>query len=90
MWMDFLKAIKNGEYKVNPMTWFSMAAAAIYTISPIDLIPDPLIAVFGLGAIDDLGMWGIVGVIVTREYQKYREVAKANEEIIDVETVEVG
>lgn len=90
MWMEFLKAIKNGDFKVNPMTWFSIAGAVIYTIVPIDLIPDPLIAVFGLGAIDDLGLWGIVGVFVAREYNRFKAVAEVRSEVIDVESVEVN
>ena len=70
MWWNFLKAVKNGQHRLSPMTWIAGIAAIIYTISPIDLIPE---LVFGpLGLADDLGVWGIFGVLFTHEYRRWQ------------------
>jgi uncharacterized membrane protein YkvA (DUF1232 family) len=64
MW-SFLKAIKNGEHRLAPTTWIVGIAAVVYTISPIDLIPELVLG--PLGFADDLGLWGIVALLFARE-----------------------
>ena len=65
-----MKAVKDGRHKLSPMTWIVGIAAIIYTISPIDLIPE---LVFGpLGLADDLGVWGIFAVLFTNEYRRWQ------------------
>lgn len=56
MWGSFAKAVFKGEHKLSPLTILGVVFAAVYTIVPIDLIPDVPI----IGWIDDLGFWGVV------------------------------
>ncbi len=66
----FFRAIKTGEHRVAPTTWLAAIAALIYTISPIDLIPE---LVFGpLGIADDIGLWGIVALLFAREMRRWQ------------------
>ncbi|WP_062379308.1 YkvA family protein [Demequina pelophila] len=80
MWFRFLKAIKNGEHRLAPMTWVAAAGALIYTISPIDLIPELFLG--PLGFTDDAGLWAFIIVLVTREKQRWE--ASLKEGAIDV------
>jgi len=48
----------------------AMAGALVYLVSPIDVVPDPLLP-FGL--IDDLGVVGAVGMFVYRLVQARRQ-----------------
>ena len=49
-------------YRIPPRGLFAMGAAAIYLISPIDLVPE---AIFGpLGLVDDAGVLAAVAVFV--------------------------
>lgn len=66
----FLKAIKRGEHRVAPTTWAAGIAAAVYTVVPIDLIPELVLGPLGLA--DDAGIWTIFAVLSTREYTRWR------------------
>ncbi|MWC00387.1 DUF1232 domain-containing protein [Agromyces seonyuensis] len=68
MW-SFLQAVRRGEHRIAPMTWVVAAAAVVYTISPIDLIPELLLG--PLGFADDLGLWGIVIALFARERARW-------------------
>lgn len=69
MWFRFLKAIKDREHRVAPMTWVVAIAAVVYTFSPIDLIPELILG--PLGFADDLGVWAIFGVLFVREQRRW-------------------
>lgn len=69
MWWTFVKAIKNREHRVAPTTWVAALAALVYTIVPIDLIPELVLG--PLGFVDDLGLWGIFAVLITREKRRW-------------------
>ena len=70
MWWTFLKAIKDREHRVAPMTWVVGIAAVIYTFVPIDLIPELVLG--PLGFADDAGVWGIFAVLFAREHRRWR------------------
>ena len=69
MW-SFLKAIKNREHRVAPTTWVAAIAALIYTVVPIDLIPELVLGPLGL--VDDVGIWGIFAVLFLREQRRWQ------------------
>lgn len=75
MWWSFLKAIKNREHKVAPTTWAAGIAALVYTVVPIDLIPELVLG--PLGFADDLGLWGIFAVLFAREHGRWKAQVKA-------------
>ena len=62
-WWSFIKAVYHREHKLAPMTWIAAVFTVIYTISPIDFIPDfiPI-----LGQLDDLGVWGVLLALAAR------------------------
>jgi uncharacterized membrane protein YkvA (DUF1232 family) len=69
MWWRFLKAIKQRQHRVAPTTWVAAAAAVIYTLAPIDLIPELVLG--PLGFVDDIGLWGILAVLLAREQRRW-------------------
>ena len=69
MW-SFLKAIKSREHRVAPTTWVAAIAALIYTVVPIDLIPELVLGPLGL--VDDVGIWGIFAVLIVREQRRWQ------------------
>lgn len=69
MWWSFLKAIRSGQHRVAPTTWISAAAVVVYAIAPIDLMPELVLGPLGLA--DDLGVWGMFGLIVLREQRRW-------------------
>ncbi|QKJ20951.1 YkvA family protein [Microbacterium hominis] len=71
MWWSFLKAVKNREHRVAPTTWVVAIAAVVYTVVPIDLIPELVLG--PLGFVDDLGVWGIFAVLFAREKRRWQE-----------------
>lgn len=81
MWWKFFRAVRRGEHKMSPVTWLAGVAAAIYTIVPVDLIPE---LIFGpLGLVDDLGMWGIVVMLATREKNAWEATRHARATVVD-------
>ncbi|WP_062299914.1 DUF1232 domain-containing protein [Demequina maris] len=83
MWIRFLKAVRTGEHRLAPMTWIAAAGAVLYTLWPLDLIPELVLGPLGL--VDDAGLWGILIVLVTREKQRFEATLRAD--AIDVEGV---
>lgn len=69
MWWTFLKALRRGEHRVAPSTWVAAAAAVVYAVSPIDLIPELILG--PLGFADDIGVWSILGVLLLREHHRW-------------------
>jgi uncharacterized membrane protein YkvA (DUF1232 family) len=77
-----LKAYATGKYREVP--WKALlliAAAVIYFINPIDLIPD---WIPGLGITDDLGILTMVYKSVSVEIDKFLEWEKSNRISIDI------
>ena len=70
MWWSFLKAIKNGEHRLARTTWIVAIASLIYTISPIDLIPELVLG--PLGYVDDLGLVSIAVSLFIREQRRWQ------------------
>lgn len=68
MW-KFLRAIKNGEHRVAPSTWAAAIAAVVYTVVPVDFIPELVLG--PLGFADDLGLWAIFAVLFVREQRRW-------------------
>ncbi|WP_430868212.1 YkvA family protein [Demequina aurantiaca] len=85
MWWKFFTAVRTGQHKVSPMAWLSLGAAVLYTLSPVDLIPELILGPFGLA--DDLGLWAIMLTLVTREKQKWEAHVAPDGIIIDAEPV---
>ncbi len=82
MWWSFFRAVRSGEHRVAPVTWIAAIGAVIYTIIPLDLIPELLLGPLGL--VDDAGLWGVLLVLVTREKQRWE--AHLRESAVNVET----
>ncbi|MCW4386169.1 DUF1232 domain-containing protein [Salinibacterium sp. SYSU T00001] len=70
MFWRFLGAVKSGEHRIAPTTWFAAAAAVIYAISPIDAIPELILG--PLGFVDDFGVVAVAGALFTREYRRWQ------------------
>lgn len=69
MWWRFLKDVRDRRHRVAPTTWIAGIAAIVYTLSPIDLIPE--IVLGPLGLVDDMGIWGILAVLFAREQRRW-------------------
>lgn len=83
-WGAFFKALRKGEHKLAPMTWVAAVGALIYTISPLDFIPE--IVLGPLGLVDDVGFWGIVIALTAREKARWEAQLSDRADIIDVES----
>ncbi|WP_206535695.1 YkvA family protein [Microbacterium sp. 4R-513] len=75
MWWRFVKAVKSREHRVAATTWIAAAAAVVYTLAPIDLIPELVLGPLGLT--DDIGVWGILAVLVAREHRRWQSSVRA-------------
>lgn len=82
-WWKFFQAVRRGDHKVSPMTWFTAIATVIYTISPIDLIPDLLFPIIGFA--DDLGLWGVTYMLLNREKVAWEESYLRAPGVVDVD-----
>ena len=69
MWWRFLKAVNARQHRVAPTTWIAGIAAVVYTLAPIDLIPE--IVLGPLGFVDDLGLWSILAILFAREQRRW-------------------
>ncbi|GAA1466832.1 YkvA family protein [Microbacterium thalassium] len=76
MWWSFLKAVKNREHRVAPTTWVVAIAAVVYTVAPIDLIPELVLG--PLGFVDDIGVWAIFAVLFAREQRRWQDGLQSN------------
>lgn len=66
----FLRAVRTREHRVAATTWAAGIAAVVYTVAPIDLIPELVLGPLGLT--DDLGLWGVFAVLFAREHARWR------------------
>ena len=73
-WGRFLKAVAKREWKFSGLTWAGFAATAIYVISPIDFLSEAVF--FLVGYVDDIGIWGVSLLLLTREKQRWEESLK--------------
>ncbi|MFV0634512.1 YkvA family protein [Demequina sp.] len=65
MWWKFIQAVRRGEYKLSTTTWITAIGAVLYTLTPVDFIPEIMLGPFGL--IDDIGFWAFAFTLVNRE-----------------------
>ena len=68
-WWSFIKAVFHGQHKLAPMTWVMAVVTVVYTLSPIDLIPEIILGPLGLA--DDLGMWAILIGLAAKEKSRF-------------------
>lgn len=68
MWRTFFRAVRRKEYQLSGLFWAAAIAVVIYTFWPLDLIHDyvPLV-----GLADDLGLWGVVSLLLAREKKNW-------------------
>jgi uncharacterized membrane protein YkvA (DUF1232 family) len=71
MWGKFAKAVLSGEYKLSPWSIVAAVGTILYTISPIDLIPELFVG--PLGYIDDIGLWGVLFAILRWELGRFEK-----------------
>ncbi|MFV0287628.1 MULTISPECIES: YkvA family protein [Demequina] len=81
-WWKFFQAVRRGEHKIGGMTWFTGIAALIYTISPIDLIPELVFPIVGL--VDDFGLWGVTLMLLSREKSAWEASVGTSPHVVDV------
>ena len=82
MWWRFFQAVRRGEHKLSPVTWLTAIAAVIYTIVPVDLVPELFLGPVGL--VDDLGFWGVVVMLATREKNAWEVHQHRGARVVDV------
>jgi len=77
-WWNFIRAVTRREHSLAPTTWLGLAVAVVYTVSPLDFVPELFLGPLGLA--DDLGIWGIFLVLATREKNRW-EVAHQSQPV---------
>ncbi|WP_062389762.1 YkvA family protein [Demequina iriomotensis] len=80
MWWSFFQAVRRGEHRLAPTTWIAAAGALVYSLWPLDVIPDLLLP---FGIVDDLGLWAVTLTLVNRERRRFEEASR--HEVVDVE-----
>ena len=67
-WLNFIKAVFRREHRLAPTTWVMAIVTVLYTVWPIDFIPDfvPIV-----GQLDDLGLWGVLLALAAREKSRF-------------------
>ncbi|WP_062205873.1 YkvA family protein [Demequina salsinemoris] len=85
MWWRFAQAVRRGEHRLSVTTWLTAVTAVLYTILPVDLIPELFLGPFGF--VDDLGLWGVLLMLATREKNEWELRWKADERVVDAEAV---
>ncbi len=86
MWWSFAQAVRRGEHRLSVTTWLTAVTAVLYTLLPIDLIPELFLGPFGF--IDDLGLWGVFLTLATREKQQWESTLRHTSPVaraVDVE-----
>ncbi|MDE0571909.1 DUF1232 domain-containing protein [Demequina sp. B12] len=81
-WWKFFNAVRRGDHKVAGTTWFTGLVAVLYTLSPVDLLPELLLG--PLGFVDDLGLWGVTLMLLNREKSLWEERLTAQAHVVDV------
>ena len=69
MWGRFIKAILRGQWKLSPWSWIAAIGTILYVLSPIDFVPEAFLPI--VGYIDDLGLWGVMSVLLAREKSRW-------------------
>ena len=78
LWRDFKDALAMffnagcGRYPMPKRSFVWLIIFLLYAVIPFDLIPDPLIAMFGLGAADDLLVLAYVLNKMAPDLEKFR------------------
>jgi uncharacterized membrane protein YkvA (DUF1232 family) len=75
MWGKFFKAVLTGKHTLSGWSIFAVIATVIYTISPIDAIPELFAG--PIGFIDDLGLWGVLVAVFRWELGRFEKGAGA-------------
>ena len=65
-----LQMLRDKNYKIPTSLKVMLTVAALYTVSPIDVIPDFLL---GLGQIDDMAVLGAALTMLIKEIGKYEK-----------------
>lgn len=68
-WARFARAVARGDWRLSPLTWAATVVTVIYTVSPIDAVPELFLPV--VGYIDDLGLWGVLLLLARRERSRW-------------------
>jgi uncharacterized membrane protein YkvA (DUF1232 family) len=71
MWGTFAKAVLTGKHALSGWSIFAVIATVLYTVSPIDAIPELLVG--PIGFIDDLGLWGVLVAILRWELGRFEK-----------------
>ncbi len=71
MWWKFAKAVLSGQYRLSPWSIVAAIGTVVYTISPIDVVPELFVG--PLGYIDDLGLWGVLLMILRWELGRFEK-----------------
>ncbi len=71
MWGKFAKAVLTGKHRLSPWSWIATVVTIVYTLSPLDAIPELLVGPVGL--IDDLGLWGVLAAIFRWEFGRFEK-----------------
>lgn len=88
-WAAFFKAVRRGEYKLNPLSWATLVGALILAVSPVDIIPEALLGPLGLA--DDAGYLAVAFATLMSEKNRFaaqlgkKPSRQADADIIDVE-----
>ena len=80
-----------GKYPLPKRSLIWIALFALYAFIPFDLIPDPLIAMFGLGAADDLLVLVYILNKMSPDLEKfryYKNTKHNKKDIIDAEIID--
>lgn len=91
LWRDFKDALSmffsafRGKYPLPKRSLLWLFVFLIYAIIPFDLIPDPLIAMLGLGALDDLLVLAYCLNKMSPDLERYRYFKKSRD--IEVEEI---
>jgi len=73
MWGKFAKAVLTGKHRLSPWSYIIAIGTVIYTISPIDAVPELIVG--PLGFIDDLGLWGVLVAVMRWELRRFETAA---------------
>ncbi len=68
-WGHFVRAVLTRQWKISPLSWLAAIGTVIYVLSPIDVIPELFLPV--VGYVDDLGVWGVMVLLASREKARW-------------------
>jgi uncharacterized membrane protein YkvA (DUF1232 family) len=71
MWGKFTKAVLTGKHRLSPWSIIAAIGTVLYTVSPIDVIPELFVG--PLGYIDDIGLWGVLLAILRWELGRFEK-----------------